>query len=279
MIQVCFTPGEYLAAGKPGDAVFVIDVLRCTTTVVTAIENGARQVIPVETVSGARETAAKLRRMYGDQNVLLAGERKGMPQRGFDLGNSPREYTPTRVEGRVIVLTTTNGTRAIAAAGDKPLYLAAFTNVTAVVDKCRDFSHPVILCSGTDGRFTLEDACCAGMIIASYVQEPGGEKSDDAGQVARMIFEHYTAGPGGRCQGHACADAPAGETCSTGLPRQQGGFCGGEPGSVSMWLEDMLRSCYHGKRLIKLGLRADLSYCARVDASGCVPCYGNGIIA
>jgi 2-phosphosulfolactate phosphatase len=112
-----------------GCFVVVVDTLRATTTMLAALGHGARAILPVADVDAALQAAARL----GRENVLLGGERRGLPIEGFDVGNSPLEYTPERVSGRTVVMTTTNGTRAImASARAGRLAIGAMNNASAV---------------------------------------------------------------------------------------------------------------------------------------------------
>ena len=150
----------------------VIDVLRATSTIVAAFEAGCLAMVPVTGVAEAR----RLRRAPDSKGRLLSGERNGKPIRGFDLGNSPREFTPERVAGRELVHTTVNGTRTLGAVSDlgaRNIWLASFGNAHAVARRAakqrghgrKESLH--ILCSGKEGRFCLEDAVCAGLIVES----------------------------------------------------------------------------------------------------------------
>ena len=147
--------------GVKGKTAVVIDVLRATSVMVTALANGAKQVIPVV----SPEEAFAIREKMGD-TVVLGGERNALPISGFDYGNSPLQYTSAVVAGKTIVMTTTNGTLAInnAAAADQ-LIIASFLNAEAVVRFIKDKEDIAFICSGTDGQFTLEDALCAGYLI------------------------------------------------------------------------------------------------------------------
>ena len=106
--------------------------------------------------------------------VLLGGEREGSPIEGFDLGNSPEEYTPERVEGKTIIFTTTNGTQAInhARAADE-VVLAAFVNADAIIRRLVDRQHIHILCAGTDGKMGDDDVLLAGMLVERLEREGG----------------------------------------------------------------------------------------------------------
>ena len=138
----------------------VIDVLRASTTMVTALENGAAGVFAVGSVEDAFVLAEKL------PGALIGGERDALKVDGFDLGNSPFEYTPQVVAGRDIVMTTTNGTQAAEAAKQAhEMIVAGFINVSAAARYLRAQDRPVvILCAGTKRRCALEDALCAGML-------------------------------------------------------------------------------------------------------------------
>ncbi|MEO7999137.1 MAG: 2-phosphosulfolactate phosphatase, partial [Gemmatimonadaceae bacterium] len=152
------TPAE--VAGK---VVVVIDVLRAATTAVTALANGARAVIPFDSV----DEPAVFAKQYERNEIRLAGERKMLRIPGFDLGNSPEEYTPAAVKGRTILYSTTNGTVALlATAGAKSCMFGAFVNcaatVAAVRADTRTTGDVVIICAGHERRTALEDVVCAG---------------------------------------------------------------------------------------------------------------------
>ena len=144
--------------------VVVIDVLRASSTIVAAIESGAERIIPIADV----ETASRLVRPHERDRKLLAGERKCCPVPGFDLCNSPGEFTPDRVRGKTIVFTTTNGTRAIAAAAKASrTIICALTNVRAVSSTLAGESDVVVLCCGTEGSIAAEDLLCGGLLLES----------------------------------------------------------------------------------------------------------------
>jgi 2-phosphosulfolactate phosphatase len=150
--------------------VVVVDVLRATTTIAYALEAGAREVIPCREVEEARALVAR----YSPEDVLLGGERGGNMIEGFDFGNSPEEYLDYRVEGKILIFTTTNGTQAMShAQAGKQIYLGAFVNASAVVHKLlgRDSIH--ILCAGTDGQFSEDDILLAGLLV-ERIQKLGG---------------------------------------------------------------------------------------------------------
>ena len=161
-IDVFFTPGE-LNKSLTGRVAAVIDVLRATSTIVETLANGARSVYPTATMDEAVRIAQNL----GRKEVLLCGERGSKRIEGFDLGNSPLEFTRDVVEDKMVVMTTTNGTPALVAGStaDKCV-VAAFLNLDAVATVLAQEDKPiVILCSGREGRFSLDDALCAGVLV------------------------------------------------------------------------------------------------------------------
>ena len=160
-LDVVFTPNEIEAAKLAGRVIVVVDVLRATSTIIEAMANGARAVIPVDTVEKAVRTAAEI----GRAEVMLCGERGTKPIEGFPMGNSPGEFTAEKVAGKTLVMTTTNGTPALlAGASGKRCLVAAFLNAAEVTATVKDEDDVVIVCAGRAGRFALEDAVCAGLI-------------------------------------------------------------------------------------------------------------------
>lgn len=144
-----------------GHIAVTIDVFRATSTIVTGLANGAAAFFPIATVEEGLALKQK------DPDALLAGERKGEPPAGFDLGNSPREFTAERVAGKRILHTTTNGTQALVASRNaKHIITAAWLNLAAVVRFLKESESPVLLlCAGTGRSFAMEDAALAGAIL------------------------------------------------------------------------------------------------------------------
>jgi 2-phosphosulfolactate phosphatase len=164
-LRVVLTPGELDPDEVAGACVFVIDILRATTTMCAALHHGAGAIIPVTGIDEAREVAG---RFEGEQ-PLLAGERGADPIRGFDLGNSPGEMTAAAVAGRLLVMTTTNGTKALrAVAGAASVHPLAAVNFSVAVRRARSVWQDgrggslVVVCAGIVGRSSREDAYCAG---------------------------------------------------------------------------------------------------------------------
>jgi len=162
----------------------VIDVLRATTVITHAIQNGASAVV----ICGEIDDAFKL--AQSTPRPLLCGERACQPIAGFDLGNSPSEYTTHRIGGKPLVMTTTNGTRAaIAAVGFDTIYAASFNNLSAVVNALEREPEITILCAGTDGQVTDEDLLLAGAIVHRLRGENSGPSAADAVR----LWEEYLA--------------------------------------------------------------------------------------
>jgi 2-phosphosulfolactate phosphatase len=179
---------ELAPAGRlTGGVAVAIDVLRATTTIVHALAAGCDCVRPVADLAAARALADGMRA----GKVLLGGERGGAPPAGFDLGNSPREYTPANCTGTTLVLTTTNGTRAIerAAEADRAL-IAAFVNFSAVCEQLKADPRPVhIVCAGSEGEPSLEDTLLAGGFV-EYLCDTGHAQLNDSARLAWDCFEN-----------------------------------------------------------------------------------------
>ena len=164
-LSVYFTPLGLKAAEISDTPVVVLDVLRTSTTIITALANGARTVLPAESSDEALTLANNLER----DGVLLAGERHTHPIQGFDLGNSPLEMTRDVVEGKTLVMATTNGTPALRKTDPaNPVLVAGIVNFTAAAETARaafeETGNLVLLCAGREGMFALEDAYVAGRI-------------------------------------------------------------------------------------------------------------------
>ncbi len=233
-IAVFFTPAQAAAGLVAGKTAVVIDVLRATSCIVEAVANGARAIFPTESVV----QATRLRDSLGRKTTLLCGERRGVPISGFDLGNSPAEFTHQAVAGKRLVMTTTNGTRAFLAASRADRVLAAsFFNLGAVVDAISEDRDVVVVCAGKEGGFSLDDAVCAGHIIRRLVSraEPA-PTLDDAAKAVVCLAETY--------------EAPV----------------------------DTFAASAAGQALIEVGLGSDLALCARIDKHAVVPTMYDRVI-
>jgi 2-phosphosulfolactate phosphatase len=231
-----FTPGEIDESAVKGKTVALIDVLRACTTAAYAMAGGCDRIIPVATVEAATNLAASL-----DKKVtLLCGEREGQRIDGFDLGNSPLEYTSDVVKRKTIILATTNGTRTISMSqGAKEILVASFVNMCSVVDYVAGLDEDLltVVCAGQDDRFALEDAVCAGMLIERLCE--GGEMDlNDGARAARLLYRQNEQS-----------------------------------------IPSLLRDCEHGKHLESLGFAKDLEACGRVDSLKILPIVREGRIS
>jgi len=178
-LEVILTPAELPSLARLDlrrTVCIVSDVLRATSTFATALQNGAEAIIPVSEIS---EALAFKNSEFGIRNsefILLGGERNGVRISAngidFDLGNSPREYTPEKVRGKTIISTTTNGTRALrACAGAKMVLAASFLNLGATAEFLRqnNFENVLLVCAGTRGNAALEDILAAGALCELLV--------------------------------------------------------------------------------------------------------------
>lgn len=183
------TSAEELAAGM----VVMVDVLRASTTITAALASGAREVIPCMEIDEARQKAGNWTETpQSPERPLLGGERGGLPIEGFDLGNSPRDYSPDAVRHRSIYFTTTNGTQAlkICTAASQVL-IGSLVNFSAVAAKL-DGEKPIhILCAGTRGRITREDILFAGALVERLTRpdSPVTEINDEA-RIARDVWQN-----------------------------------------------------------------------------------------
>lgn len=213
----------------------VIDTLRATSVMIAALNNGCRQVLPTIEI----DEAMLCKRTMREHTVLLGGERNAVLIPGFDLSNSPLEYTRETVEGKVLVLTTTNGTAAIhRAASSKRVLIGAMINASAVARKLmEEGDHTTIICSGTRGKYSLDDIFTAGCII-SKLRELGSEiQLDDLGFTSEMLYLQY------KNDWHA-----------------------------------LVKNASHYKILVDCGYADDIAYCMQEDVFDIVPEWIEGIV-
>ena len=232
-VDVFFGPQEITPTDVTNRVVAVVDVLRASTTIAVALANGAKVVVPL---ASSEEVVSRSKSLTRSE-VKLAGERKSRIISGFDLGNSPLEYTKEAVEGKTIMLTTTNGTAAILAVqGSRDLVVASYVNFSAVLSMLRAAlrggTDVTILCAGQDRRFALEDAACAGRFVQHITAKHSKADINDAAHAAMLIDRKY----------------------GTNVKR-------------------LLKSSAHGLALIEAGFEDDLGVCAEVDSYAVLPVY------
>jgi len=163
----------------------VLDIFRATTSIVTCLANGCSAMIPVLSTEDASRVASQV------SPVLFAGERQSIKIDGYDFGNSPWEFSEDKVKGQQIVMTTTNGTIAIKATeGAYRTLIGSFLNATAVCRQGKGYGKDIlIVCAGTDGLFSLEDALCAGLLVQLLAQEGDSLLTDSARGALLMYNE------------------------------------------------------------------------------------------
>jgi len=227
------SPKPYLLSDR---VVVVIDVLRATSVMIHALSQGALEIIPVATV----EEAFQMAKAFPRGAILLGGERESKKIQGFDLGNSPREYTAEKVRGRKLILTTTNGTKAFhLVSSGREVFAGSFFNIGAIARRCLELGKDLLIFpSGDEGDFSLEDTVCGGMLIDLITKK--GQKPislTDASYGARILYERFEAN-----------------------------------------LLEAIHLSRHGKELMKRGFGEDLAYCVQTDMTDIVPEFKDGVI-
>lgn len=215
----------------------VIDVLRATSVMPTALMAGAASIITCREVDEAiglvRATLPR---------PLLCGERECRPIEGFDLGNSPAEYSSAAVAGRTLVMTTTNGTRAIDAVTEAPRVItASFLNLSAVVNQLSGADRVHLVCAGTNGQITGEDVLLAGAVLCQCQLVHRAKCVDDESAIAQALWSSWGSAD------HA-----------DGLPSRA-------------QLSGKLRETQGGRNLVAVGYAKDLERCAAIDSVPVVP--------
>ena len=236
-VNVAVTP-SFVAIGLRGLVVVVIDVLRATTTITRALENGAQSVIPCL----EPEDAIAVRNRLGRDRVLLGGERGSQKINGFDLDNSPASYESAIVAGKTVAFTTTNGTRAlqrVGHAGATAVFCGSLNNRDAIVTAIAsvDAREALLVWAGQDGEFSFEDFFCAGAIASMCSERFPDVALSDASLAAAVTYRNGE---------HRVAEAIA--------------------------------SGEHAQSLAALGFFDDIVEAARLDISAVIPAYRDGEI-
>ena len=214
-----------------GKSVVVIDMLRATSVIVTAIKNKCKEVIPVVTIEEALALKDK-------NDCLLGGERHAVKIEGFDFSNSPLEYTEDKVAGKIVTMTTSNGTRAIKGCENgKTLIMAAMINGEAVAKKLVDIGDDVVIVNaGTEGEFSIDDFICGGHIINHLCNMEKETELTDIAKTALFVYKNNEN------------------------------------------VEDYIKEARHYRRIMELGLQDDFIYCCKKDITDVVPVYKEGKI-
>jgi 2-phosphosulfolactate phosphatase len=238
-----------------GQNVVVIDVLRATTTIIYALASGAIQVIPCLEVDEARLVAA----VEVPGSTVLGGERGGLPIPGFGLGNSPREYTRQRVGGKTVVFTTTNGTRALLRCkAARRVLIGAFVNHSAICRELADEADFALLCAGTDGQVTREDALFAGAVVHELAA---------AGHTKPSAVPPLPLGEG-RGEGASIREFVLNDQAE--LAADAWRSCIRDNANANS-LGQALRASRGGRNLIETGQESDIDVAAQIDKFDLVP--------
>ena len=224
LVEVCFSPEQYSLYGNNFDIVVVIDVLRATSVICTAFHYGVKKIIPISSIEEAS--------IYLKKGFHVAAERKGEIVNGFKLGNSPLTYMNGDLEGQTLVITTTNGTKAIKTARDcKHLLIGSFLNLDALSNYLLQMNKNVLLlASGWQGKFCLEDTICAGAICDQLLKTNKFVSVNDTTVASKYLFQSA-----------------------------QSNYFG------------YLKASSHRKRLKKLKLNEDIKYCLTPNLTDVIP--------
>ena len=213
--------------------VVVIDVLRCTSAMINAFVNGCTRIIPVVEAGDA----IMLAKGIGRKDCVVGGERGCNIVPGFDVGNSPFEYSRERVKGRTVIVSTSNGTNAICGVSQaKRVYSGALNNSRACAKRAASSENDVlIVCSGTNGMISADDCIAAGSIIRRMLDSGVDCSLSDVALICVNLYDSW----------------------------KKGGFD--------------LHKTYHCARLISLGYEKDVDYCLKEDTTELVPVFENGV--
>lgn len=223
-LEVCFSPDVFPFYENKGATVVVIDIFRATSAMCTAFANGVEAMIPVARIEDALD--------YKKRGFMVAAERKGEVVEGFHIGNSPFHYLTDKVKGETIVITTTNGTRAIEVAkNNHQVVIGSFLNLSRVCSYLREREEDVILlCAGWKGRFNLEDSLFAGAVIDQLSNETWVDELSDSALASQRFYK-----------------------------------------MASGDLHEFLANSSHRRRLAGLNLEKDIEYCLQVDLYSVLP--------
>ncbi len=239
-LRVHFLPDLVEPTDLAGNRCVVVDVLRATTTMVSALAAGARAVVPCLTVEDARRLASS----YPPGKVVLGGERGGLPIEGFDLGNSPAEYTPQVVADKTVVLTTTNGTKALVhCQAASEIAIGAFVNLSAVCAHLMNSADAAtidvdVVCAGTELHVTWDDVLLAGA-VTERLAAAGNRQLDVQAAIARDAWLALSGSASG--------------------------------GKLKDRLLAALRESRGGRNLIQIGMQSDIELAAAIDSLPSLP--------
>lgn len=234
-LDVFFSSQTFQEEELRNKVVVVIDVLRASSTILTALMNQAKGIIPVEDMG----EASRISQSVDSDNLLLCGEKDGVKIEGYDLGNSPLEYTVEQVKGKTLIFNTTNGTKAVKkAVGSRNLFIGSFLNLSTIVHTLNNESRDIVLiCAGWRGRMAIEDLLLAGNIIYNLGNGSLPSEARDGSKVAFGLYEKFRDN-----------------------------------------ITDVIHSSNHAERLKNINGGNDLDYCAQRDICDILPVLNDGII-
>ena len=185
-VDIIFTADEVSQEKTEGKICVVIDVLRATSVMITALHNGAEKIFPFKDIKTIQERCENLK------NIIKCGERNALKIDGFDLGNSPLEFTKEKVFGKDIYMSTTNGTKAVEnSLSAEKIIICSFLNIKSVSEKLLEYKKDVVIvCAGTNGKFSLDDTLCAGLIIKEMQKHTEIQMNDVLLAAVRISESH-----------------------------------------------------------------------------------------
>ena len=230
-IEICFSPLSYPLYKNNNSVVVVIDVFRATSAICAAIHFGVKNIIPVAEMEEAIH--------YKKSGYIVAAERDGMVVEGFDMGNSPFSYLEEKLLNQQVVLTTTNGTKALKAARDAyKVVVGAFVNFSALKEfLMKENKNVIFLCAGWKDRYNLEDSLFAGAVAKELLENKNFQTTCDATISSIKLYE---------------------------LAKDN--------------INDFLAVSSHRNRLAKLNLEKDINYCLTKDLAPVVPIFEDNVI-
>lgn len=185
-VDIIFTADEVSQEKTEGKICVVIDVLRATSVMITALHNGAEKIFPFKDIKTIQERCENLK------NIIKCGERNALKIDGFDLGNSPLEFTKEKVFRKDIYMSTTNGTKAVEnSLSAEKIIICSFLNIKSVSEKLLEYKKDVVIvCAGTNGKFSLDDTLCAGLIIKEMQKHTEIQMNDVLLAAVRISESH-----------------------------------------------------------------------------------------